>query len=310
MKDILIGMAVGDALGVPYEFKSREAMEKFPATGMVGYGTHNQPKGTWSDDSSMAFCLTESLCKGLNYDNIAMNFSNWFYHAWWTPHGVVFDHGFATAKALDNYNNGITPVTSCGGKGPKSNGNGSVMRTLALVPFIENMSLEERYKIVSDVSSITHAHWISKFSCFLVCEFAINLRKGVKKIAWSEAVKSLEALAFNTPTVLQSDFEEYFGKYLVDDITETLTDDDFQGSGFARDTAVTSAWCILTTSDYAEATLKAVNFGDDTDTTACVVGGLAGTLYGIEDIPSDWLERLVKRYKIENLAERYEESRK
>jgi ADP-ribosylglycohydrolase len=99
MKDILIGMAVGDALGVPYEFLSRAAMQKSPATEMVGYGTHNQPKGTWSDDTSMALCLTESLCDGLNYDDIAKKFAAWFYDAWWTPHGDVFDHGFATADS-------------------------------------------------------------------------------------------------------------------------------------------------------------------------------------------------------------------
>jgi len=311
MKNIIIGMAVGDAVGVPYEFNSSKAMKLNPCTDMIGYGTHGQPKGTWSDDTSMALCIVDSLCNGLNYTNIADKFAEWLYGNLWTPHGKVFDHGFATKSAIDRWISDKTKTPmECGGIGSSSNGNGSVMRTLALVPYIENYSPDIHYTVVSNISSITHAHWISKYSCYLVCEFAIGLRKGLdKEDAWVEAIKALGVIRDNDisfEVITIDEYEKYFGKYTFDTILEHGGDSNFSGSGFARDTAVTSIWCILTTDTYKEAVLKAVNYGDDTDTTACVTGGLGGILYGLDGIPSDWVESLARKDDIIDLVERYE----
>jgi len=303
-------MAVGDAVGVPYEFKSRDEMINFPCTDMGRYGTHSQPKGTWSDDTSMALCIVDSLCNGLNYANMADKFTEWLYGNLWTPHGNVFDHGFATKYAIDKWRTKKYLAIECGGIGETSNGNGSVMRTLALVPYIENYNPDIRYKVISNVSAITHAHWISIYSCYLVCEFAIGLRKELdKEDAWVEAIRALEVvrdndIAFEVLTL--EDYETHFGKYTFDTILEHADDSNFSGSGFARDTAVTSIWCILTTDTYKEAVLKAVNFGDDTDTTACVTGGLGGILYGIEGIPVDWVNSLARKDDIIDLIEKYE----
>ncbi|MFM2306622.1 MAG: hypothetical protein RLZZ367_1291, partial [Bacteroidota bacterium] len=91
--DILLGLAVGDALGVPVEFRSRYALKSDPVIDMREKGTHNQPAGTWSDDSSLAFCLAEALTNEFDLNNVAQNFIRWYEDAWWTPHGSVFDIG-------------------------------------------------------------------------------------------------------------------------------------------------------------------------------------------------------------------------
>jgi len=310
MKNIIIGMAVGDAVGVPYEFNSRKAMKLNPCTDMIGYGTHGQPKGTWSDDTSMALCIVDSLCNGLNYTNIADKFAEWLYGNLWTPHGEVFDNGIATRNAVNKWKSGKYAPTECGGTDIGSNGNGSVMRTLALVPYIEKYNPDIRYSVVSNISAITHGHWISKYSCYLVCEFAIGLRKGLdKEDAWVEAIRALEVVRDNDITfeiITYDNYESYFGKYTFDTILEHADDTNFSGSGFARDTAITSIWCILTTDTYKEAVLKAVNYGDDTDTTACVTGGLGGVLYGLEGIPVEWIESLARKDDIIDLIEKYE----
>ncbi len=114
IKDALFGLAVGDALGVPYEFKNRQSMRKNSATDMIGYGTYNLPPGTFSDDSSLAFCLAEALTKGYGLRNIGDNFVNWLYNNYWTPRGNVFDVGISTQKAIERLKKGITPAQSGG----------------------------------------------------------------------------------------------------------------------------------------------------------------------------------------------------
>ena len=103
VKAAMLGVIVGDALGVPVEFMSREDLTADPVTGMREYGTHDQPAGTWSDDSSMALCLMESLTRGVDYEDMAENFLRWADEGYWTAHGEVFDLGIATRKALVKY---------------------------------------------------------------------------------------------------------------------------------------------------------------------------------------------------------------
>ena len=130
--DILLGVATGDALGVPIEFKSREDIKSNPVTDMIGYGTYNLPPGIWSDDSSLTFCLAEALTLEFDPKVIAMNFVNWLYHNYWTPFGRVFDVGIATKQAIFNLKSGSQPDLA-GGFYEEDNGNGSLMRILPLL---------------------------------------------------------------------------------------------------------------------------------------------------------------------------------
>ena len=172
-KDILLGTAIGDALGVPVEFEYRQELEKNPVIGMREYGTHNQPKGTWSDDSSLALCLAESLCNGYNLNDIADKFIRWYYDGYCTPYGRVFDIGITTARAISNLQNGCKPELA-GMDRERDNGNGSLMRILPLVPYIINMEEEDRFRIIGEVSSLTHRHPRSILACISLCEFAIQ----------------------------------------------------------------------------------------------------------------------------------------
>ena len=110
IKNTLFGLAIGDALGVPVEFQPRDALKKNPVKDLIGYGTYNQPLGTFSDDSSMSFCLAESLINGFNIYDIAHKFVKWYKQNYWTATGRVFDIGIATRTALNNIINGIDPV--------------------------------------------------------------------------------------------------------------------------------------------------------------------------------------------------------
>ena len=120
---MLFGIAVGDALGVPVEFKSREAIRRNPVQDMIGYGTYNLPPGTFSDDSSLTFCLAEALSEGFELKTIGKNFVDWLDHDYWTARGDVFDVGNTTLEAIDRISKGIRPDLA-GGDTISSNGNG------------------------------------------------------------------------------------------------------------------------------------------------------------------------------------------
>ena len=134
-KDILFGLAVGDALGVPVEFQSREEISRQPVTDMIGYGTHNKPAGTFSDDSSLAFCLAEAIASGFTLESTGRNFINWRYNNYWTADNEVFDIGMTTQRAIDRLVKG-TPPQHAGDFEEESNGNGSLMRILPLLVYI------------------------------------------------------------------------------------------------------------------------------------------------------------------------------
>ena len=302
----LFGLAVGDALGVPVEFESRTYLKENPVSDMFGFGTHHQPEGTWSDDSSLAFCLAESLCSGFDLNDIAKNFVRWYSADLWTPHGEVFDIGIATRSAILNIAKGHQPDL-CGGFEEKDNGNGSLMRILPLVFYLQKeKDIEIIYQKVKQVSSITHAHFRSVFSCFIYVVYCLEILKGKEKFeAYREMqrilLKFLEDKKYN-------EFEiQLFDRILKNDIS-TYPEINIHSSGYVLDSLQASFWCFLNFETYEETVLKAVNLGEDTDTTGAIAGGLAGIYYGIENIPKKWIEKLVKSNEIKDLAERLEEN--
>ena len=131
----ILGLCIGDALGVPVEFKSRSYLKKYPVMDMIGHGTHNQPIGTWSDDSSLTLCLAESLITGYDLRDIASKFSKWLNYGYWTPFGEVFDRGITTERAIRKFNT-INNLRLAGGNSETSNGNGSLMRILPIVFYV------------------------------------------------------------------------------------------------------------------------------------------------------------------------------
>ncbi len=303
-KDILFGVAIGDALGVPVEFKSRNTISQKPVTDMTGFGTYNLPAGTFSDDSSLAFCLAEALTQEFNLNVIADNFVAWLNHNYWTPRGNVFDVGIATSQAVRRLQKGCSPELA-GGLDVSDNGNGSLMRILPLLVFIKDKDLAVRYQITKQVSSITHGHIRSVIACFYYLEFARQIIVGTDKFQiyknlQTEISEFLDSLSINTQEM------RMFDRLLIGSIYE-LKEKEIFSSGYVLHTLEASIWCLLTTHNYENATLKAVNLGEDTDTTGAVTGGLAGLLYGFHTIPNNWLQQIARKKDIENLAGRLQD---
>lgn len=305
IKAALFGLAVGDAVGVPAEFRSRQGLKQNPVVDMQGYGSHNQPPGTWSDDSSLSFCLAEALCDGFDLNKIAGNFIRWRYDGWWTPHGDVFDIGITTSAAIGHLTTGTRPDLA-GGFDESENGNGSLMRILPLLFYVQHKPVAERYRLTEQVSSITHGHIRSVIACFYYLEYARLLLEGMDKTEAYQTVKPVVKDYLHSQRINKEEISK-FNRLLEGDVWEA-EEDAVQSSGYVLHSLEASLWCLLTTGNYKEAVLKAVNLGQDTDTTGAITGGLAGLLYGFKSIPADWLAVLARKEDIEALATRFSES--
>ena len=304
VKGLLFGAAVGDALGVPVEFKERAFLKERPVTDFMGYGTHNQPAGAFSDDSSLLFCLAEALTHGFDTRVMADNMVKWAHGGYWTATGTVFDIGGGTSGAIHNIVHGVEPELA-GGPEEWNNGNGSLMRIAPLLFYVYDKSVIQRFDAARKVSSLTHRHIRSVMACFYYLEFMVRLFAGKSPpVAYAElkagAPKALRDLA--DPAEL-----DVFSRLLKDDIA-SLPETVIQSGGYVVHTLEASVWCLLTTSNYKDAVLKAVNLGDDADTTGCVCGGLAGLCYGYTAIPRKWVEGILKRDEIDRLAHRLHEA--
>ena len=283
----IMGLIVGDALGVPFEFKQRDT---FRCDGMMGFGTYNQPPGTWSDDSSMTLATIESISRlnAVDPKDIMDNFCKWLYKAEFTPYGKVFDVGNTTQIALERYYYGKKPLNECGARDVRSNGNGALMRILPLVFMVCGHN-----KIV-DVISLTHAHPVSLEGCMIYLWIAELLLKGIPFDA-----------AIETP--IKNRLREYERLKHLDNLTRN----EIRSSGYVVDTLEAALWCLLKTNNYTDAVLTVVNLGDDTDTVAAVAGGLAGMMYGVggeKGIPEEWIKRIAKLEYIEKLISKFEDT--
>jgi ADP-ribosyl-[dinitrogen reductase] hydrolase len=309
----LLGLAVGDALGVPVEFIGRETRRRDPVVAMRGYGTHGQPPGTWSDDSSLTFCLAETLAhlSGSSIIPDLGDFSrraiNWLDNSYWTAYGEVFDVGNATRVAIQNLRLGVAPSKA----GPCSefdNGNGALMRILPLVFHetwqSENLDLNAAWHLTEAVASVTHGHPRSTLGCFIYLLVAHYLVKGNSvAVAYEQARKNANTWV-HTKAKAAAFYE--WPKYapLLDGSLLTLPEAEIKSSGYVVHTLEAALWCLLTHDTYSATVLAAVNLGDDTDTTGAVAGGLAGLAYGEAAIPVEWLSVLARRADIEELAAR------
>ncbi len=298
----LMGLCVGDALGVPVEFSSRAERVKSPVTSMLGYGTWDVPAGTWSDDSSLTFCLAECLCTGFSLEAIASSFWRWYHEAYWTASGEVFDIGNTTFMAIVDFHRGVPPL-ECGGKSENSNGNGSLMRILPLAYCHKILNFPELISRTHQVSCITHAHLRSQIACGIYISIAVCLLQGLEpKSAYLQGLKNIESIyAAAEYTSELPHFKRVFSGEIAN-----LPVDSIRSSGYVIDTLEASLWCLLNSSSYAQAVLKAVNLGGDTDTTAAVTGGLAGIYYSVDNIPPEWINQIARKEDIINLAARLE----
>jgi len=288
----IMGLVVGDALGVPVEFKKRDT---YTVTDMTGYGTYNQLPGTWSDDSSLTLATLDSMVKLGKIDpaDIMQNFFCWLDDGMFTPYGKVFDVGGGTRRAISRYANGKEP-TKCGGKTRMDNGNGALMRILpvAMLP-----DCPEKQSELLSVAHLTHAHFISDFGCMVYTAIVEHLIDGMEK---EEAVTNgIQRLQHNIENI--SMLIDYTRLPNI----QQLQREEIRSSGYVVDTLEAALWCFLNTDSYRDCVLAAVNLGEDTDTIAAIAGGLAGIYYGCggeSGIPDEWIAQIPRRDWIKALC--------
>lgn len=298
----LFGVAIGDALGVPVEFKTRTYLKENPVVDMMGFMCWHQPPGTFSDDSSLAFCTAESLSKGFDIEDMALTFVKWMQEGYWGAHHKVFDIGGTTRHSLARVAKGESARNS-GNFFDEDNGNGSLMRILPLVFYLQKeKDIEVIYQKVKAVSSITHAHFRSVFACFIYVVYCLEILKDKDK--FEAYIKMQQVLSGFLVDKKYNPVEiQLFDRVLNNDISQ-YPEDNIHSSGYVLDSLQASLWCFLNSDSYEETVLKAVNLGGDTDTTAAIAGGLAGIYYGTENIPEKWIEQVARANDIKDLAER------
>lgn len=303
----VFGLCVGDALGVPVEFMTRQQLRSNPVVGMREFGTHHQPKGTWSDDSSMTFCLMEAMIQAdadhLDVTLLAELFSQWFFEGYWTSAGDAFDIGGTTALSIERYNKKNLAAELCGGNEEKDNGNGSIMRILPLAYWLHDMPVTKAIEVIHRVSSITHRHPRTYIACSIYVFTAIGLLNGKSPKAAIVWATSIANDYYKQKQDCKAELQHY--KRIMEHELSRLSEYEIWSSGYVVDTLEAALWCLLTTSTYRTCVLKAVNLGEDSDTIAAIVGGLAGIYYPYETIPKIWLAHLKRRNDIENLCNRF-----
>ena len=304
--DGLMGFVVGDAMGVPLEHKSREELLKKPVTKMLGYGYHNVPEGTWSDDTSLMIATIDSInskCT-VDLDDIALRFVSWLKHADYTPEKETFGVGSTCLEAINKYDQQRERPTECGGTDIKSNGNGSLMRILPIAYYAVEKRLKEFevLDLVSKVSSITHAHEISIMGCYIYTRFVMFLLNGKDKLSAYNMVRCVDYSMFGEDT--QKEYE----RLIKDDISRFELKD-IKSSGYVVDTLEACIWLLLKSENYTEAIIGAINLGEDTDTIAALTGGLAGITFGYESIPENWIEKIARKDYLMDIFEEFSENK-
>jgi ADP-ribosyl-[dinitrogen reductase] hydrolase len=282
----LVGLLVGDALGVPYEFHPPDEipppdqieMQPPPGFRRAHAGV---PPGTWSDDGAHALCLLASLlhCGRLDPEDLMRRITNWYELGYLAVDGKVFDVGIQTSQALRNFQLG-RPALECGPAGERDNGNGSLMRVLPLALWHRGSDVE----LIADArtqSRITHGHVRSQLCCALYCMWARSILED-HETPWASAVATVRAHCGPDATE-RAELEQHIRP---DDEPMSGT-----GSGYVVD-CLRSAVMVQREANYEAVVRAAIGLGNDTDTTACVAGGIAGLRWGLDAIPTRWSARL------------------
>ena len=310
-KEGIMGVVVGDALGCPVQFETREEVAKHPVTGMRGHGTFDLPAGSWTDDSSLTLALLDSIGRTgkLDLKDIMDNFVDWLDNGAFTPYGYAYDIGFGTEEAICEYKRHGNPQL-CGGRSEYNNGNGSLMRIMpaCLYCYAKGMSDEDAVRAIQAVGSLTHAHLRANIACclyfFMIREVLDNagtlkerMQKGLdkgfayfekeeankKELAHYDRLRDLKAFA-QTPA------------------------EEIRSGGYVVETLEAVVWALITTEIFEQALLKVVNHGKDTDTTGAIAGGIAALYYRFDAIPKSWPFDIKKYMTILNLCEKAEQA--
>lgn len=281
----LLGLACGDAVGTAVEFSARGSFP--PVTGMLGGGPFSLQPGQWTDDTSMALCLAESLVERQGFDahDQMVRYLNWWKWGCFSSTGQCFDIGMTVAKALQRF--AVTDDPFAGSTDPMAAGNGSLMR-LAPVVLYYYPDQPAAIHYAAESSRTTHAAAEAIDCCNLFAQQLLNALSGKEKAAILTDISQQPA---------ESQVQSIASATYLDKTASQIT-----GSGYCVPSLEAALWSFASTDSFEQAILVATNLGDDADTTAAITGQIAGAYYGVKAIPSDWLEKLSMRDDIETLA--------
>ena len=297
--------AIGDALGVPVEFYNREALKKNPVTKMGGGGSWGQPSGTWSDDTSMMIATIDAMnqagctmdgSEAYNIDLLAtitmQNFGRWYKGEAFSCSETRFDVGGTCERAIKSFLDN-EDVHTCGVTDPNCCGNGSLMRILPLAFSGKETTLA--------VSSLTHNNELCNFLCLLYCTYIKLIILDVSQNKQKLFEQALRMCMNKSWLDVYNTLKDEQSILLYNNISD-IPEHRVKSSGYALHALEAAIWCFITTDNFRDAVLKAVNLGDDTDTVACITGGLAGIYYGLDDIPLDWKNEIRGLDKIHDVC--------
>lgn len=281
----LLGLACGDAVGTTVEFSPRGSFP--PVTGMDGGGPFSLKAGQWTDDTSMALCLAESLLAKDGFDaaDQMTRYRNWMEWGYLSSTGVCFDIGMTVREALGRYHPGGDPF--CGSTDPHSAGNGSLMRLAPAVLFA-HPDHDSLLTIAAASSRTTHAAPEAVECCQL---FALAISAALAGRPKDRLLADIGVI-FSEPKVAALVRGEFVSK----------PESQVFGTGYSVASLEAALWCFFNTSTFEDAVLRAANLGDDADTTAAIAGQIAGAFYGADAIPAQWRSKIFMREEIEQMA--------
>lgn len=284
----MLGLAIGDALGAPVEFMRRGTFPR--VTDFQNGGPHDLKAGQWTDDTIMALCMAESLLvhSGIDVEHQMALYGQWYNDGYNSPTGECFDIGSITATAIRRYLDG--EPAPWGGDHEMDSGNGGIMRMIPSVLAFSNKSFESRMAYARFCSAVTHGSAEALDAVQLMADIArlllcgLSIQEAMGNLTYEPVTPAVQAL-------LTFDYS-------------TTDRDLIPSGGYCVDTLRAAIWCLWNTITFRDAVQRAVNLGDDTDTTGAVTGQLAGLIYGVQGIPAYWVSGVHRSEYIQDIAQR------
>lgn len=294
----IVGALVGDALGVPVEFGERRERERDPVRGMRAFGTHGQPRGTWSDDGALTMAHVAAFLEhGWDPQQHLAAFAAWYTRGQYSARGSAFDVGTTTRAAIERFLSGI-PATDCGGDSERDNGNGSLMRNLPVACWWASSPVETVIEMAQAASALTHAHPRARWACAV---HALIVREMLVRRPLHEALLRVSELVWERlPEAERPHFAPLLDLSALRWPRERVPSD-----GYVLSSLLAACWCVHRHDAFAATVLEAVNLGNDTDTVAAIAGGLAGLRCGLTGIPRAWTSCLARGRWVLAMAERF-----
>jgi len=293
----LLGLAAGDALGTTLEFKPPGTFA--PLADMIGGGPFHLKPGEWTDDTSMALCLAESLIEKRGFDakDQMDRYCSWYERGHLSSTDRCFDIGNTVRNALETYRRTGNPYS--GSESPETAGNGSLMR-LAPVPLFFASNAKEAIHYASESSRTTHATKAAVDACRYFAGLLVGALRGKPK---SELLSAYFYPGDNPSFWRENDLDPKIAAIAAGSF-KRKNPPEIRGTGYVVDSLEAALWAFDRSHSFREGALLAVNLGNDADTTGAIYGQIAGAFYGVEGIPPEWRAKLAKRELITEFADK------